>query len=370
MVAQRLERVAWPAAVLTWAYLIFHAAHELGQDFSSIYSGPHGMIHGAAIYPTTDDPASYFAHSVPYYVHPPGAPVALSWLAPFPESAAGAIFIVVSAAVFLVGLYRLARQTPVPALIVLAAGLSLPVRDEIGLGNADLLCAGLIALSITTALRYRAIPLGLAIAIKPTVWPVLALFGMDALLALGLAAALTAIGLVAIHDVGRFFHNVIPYLAHGQVAVDTVRTSLTDLGVAAGLPRTALTVPCAIALVALALFVLWRTPPAKRLALAPLLVLASLLLSSYSYVPYVVYLIAVLPLLRPADTQLWLLGIGLYLIGASDVWATDALPHQLNTLLNFRVFFGMALLIPIAARPLLSAPRLRSLDRRRMAAPA
>ena len=55
------------------------------------------------------------------------------------------------------------------------------------------------------------------------------------------------------------------------------------------------------------------------------------------------------PLLRPRKTQLWLLGVALYLIGSTAVWTTDALPHGLNTALSFRRLAGLLLLVPIAA---------------------
>jgi glycosyl transferase family 87 len=318
------------------------------MDFTAVYSGPHDLLRGGAFYPTTDDPRGYFARGEPYYVHPPSAPVALAPLGVLPEHVAGVLFIVVSAAVFLAGLYRLAAHTPFPGLILLGAGLALPVRAELGLGNADLLCAGLISLAITIRARHRAIPLALAIAIKPTAWPVLALFGLDALIALAGAASLFAVGLVAIVDVNRFFHNVIPYLANGQRNVGTVRTSLTDAAVAAGTPRAPIAAACLVVLIGAIGYLLMRDRHGDLLRHAPLVVALTLLLSSYSYVPYAVYLIAVMPLLRPRESQLWLLGGALYLIGVNDVWSSDGLPDWLNTLLNFKVLGGLLLLLPIA----------------------
>jgi len=346
---ERLERGAWPLAALVWLYLTLHYAHVLGVDFGAIYRGPHGLLHNQAFYPTGQH---YTTEAGAYYVDPPSSPVVLAPLGILSKSAAGALFIVVSVTAFVIGLYRLASRTPIPALIMLGAGLSLPVRSELSLGNADLLCAGLVGLALTVRHRRRAVPLGLAIAIKPTVWPILVLFGVDALIAIALAAALVVVGLATIVDVGRFFRNVIPYLAHGQQAIATVRTSLTDAAVAAGLPRGPISAICLVALVAALAYILYRARGTDKAAWAPLVLVLALLLSTYSYVPYVVYVVLALPLLRPRDGQFWLVGLALYLVGSSDVWNTNSFPHQLNTLLGFQVLVGLLLLVPIAANPL------------------
>ena len=286
------------------------------------------------------------------YVDPPSSPVALAPFGVLPESVAGAVFVVSSVIAFVVGLYRLAVRTPIPALILLGAGLSLPVRTELSLGNDDLLCAGLIGIALSTRSRWRAVPLGLAMAIKPTMWPIVVLFGVDAVIAIALAAVLAVIGLATIVDVGRFFHHVIPYLAHGQQGIETLRTSLTDAAVAAGLTRGPVSLICLAVLVVALAYILFRAKGTNIAALAPLVVLLGLLLSTYSYIPYAVYLVVVLPLLRPRDKEFWLLGVALYLIGSSDVWTTHSLPHQLNTVFEFQVLAGLLLLVPIAVAPL------------------
>ncbi len=339
---ERLERVAWPMAALAWLYLIFHAAHRVGFDFSDVYLGPHNLLHGLAFYPPTK-------HATADYLFPPSSPVLLAPLGVLSRSLAGPIFVVVSAGAFTYGLYRLASRTAIPALIVLGAGVSYPVRSEIALGNADLLCAGLIAISLSMRGRARALPLGLALAIKPTVWPILAVFGLDALVAAGLAMACVLIGLMTIVDVGRFFSNVIPYLSSGEPGTTSIRTSLPDAAVAVGLPHGPISALCLIALLVALAFIVYRGRGRDITAHAPLVIILALLLSSYSFALYIVYFIAVLPLLRPKASQLALLGVALYLIGSTDIWSSSALSHMLNTLLNFKELAGLAILVPIAA---------------------
>lgn len=351
----RLERVAWPLAALVWLFLVVHFAERIGPDFSAIYGGPYALLRGIVFYPTSVDPFTDHG-SAWFYLHPPSAPVALAPLGLLSEATAGSILVVGSVATFVTGLFRVARTTPFPALILLGAGLSLPAREVIGLGNVDLLCAGLIALAVTIRSRYRALPLGLALAIKPIMWPLLVLFGLDALIAVGVVGGFGLVGLLTIKEVDRFFDNVIPFLASGQETVKAVRASLPDAAVAAGLPRSPIAIICSLVLLALLAYTVVRVPADRKLELAPLIVIAALLLSGYTFVPYVVYLIAVLPLLRPRGNHLVLLGVALYLIGSPDVWSSDRLPTELNTLLSFKVMVGMLLLIPIAATALRAAP--------------
>ncbi len=201
---ERVERVALPAAILVWLYLMLNTAHDPGGDFATIYNGPHNLLRGLPFYPTTDHAEIYAARGEGFYAHPPSSPVALAPIGLLPLRAAGAIFILGSVVAFTAGLYRLARQTPFPALILLGAGLALPVRDILYLGNVDLLCAGLIALAITTRPRFRAIPLGFALAIKPTMWPVVVLFGLDGVVGVGIAAIFALVGVLTIQELGRF----------------------------------------------------------------------------------------------------------------------------------------------------------------------
>ncbi len=127
---------------------------------------------------------------------------------------------------------------------------------------------------------------------------------------------------------------------------------ISDAAVAAGLPRAPVALICLAGLVALLAYITLRVPARERLRLAPLVVIAALLLSTYAFWIYVVYAIAVMPLLRPRDAQLPLLGVALYLIGSSDYWHSDSLPDTVNTISSFKTLFGLLLLLPIAINSL------------------
>lgn len=356
---RRIERTVWPLAILVWLYLGLHAAHRVGEDFPAIYRGAYDLIHRLAPYPTTSSFNAWTASTgQPFFVHPPSSPIVLSPLGVLSEKHAGAVFLLVSVAVFFAGLFLLARRTPFPALIMLGAGLALPVREAIGLGNADLLSAGLFALAIATFGTRRAVCTCLALAVKPTAWALVIVLGVPGLIGLGGAIVLNAVGLLVVKDSGRFFHDVIPYLAHGQVAIKSVRTSLPDAASSLGLPHSDTSVLTGLLLIAVLGWLVWkRSAIGDMTRCAPLVVLVVLLLSAYSYPQYAVYLIAVLPLLEPSDRDLPLLGVALYLLCVQDVWSSSGFPHRLNTLLLYKVLLGLLLLLPIAARPVIKVIR-------------
>ena len=117
----------------------------------------------------------------------------------------------------------------------------------------------------------RGVPLGLAMAIKPTVWPILVLFGFDAVIAIVLAGAFAIVGLLTIIDVGRFLSNVVPYLSNGEPAIDnTVRSSLTDAAVAAGLPHGPISILCLVVLLFSLAFIIYRARGSDFRVYAPL----------------------------------------------------------------------------------------------------
>ncbi|HEY2327043.1 MAG TPA: glycosyltransferase family 87 protein [Gaiellaceae bacterium] len=350
-----MERTVWPIAALAWLYLAAHSAHRLGIDVRAVYRGPYDLLHGLAPYPSTASFSAWKAAThQPFYVHPPAAPIVLSPFGLLREKVAGALFVVISASVFAVGLYLLARRTPFPALIMLGAALSLPVTTEIALGNADLLCAGFVALAFATTGRSRALFTCLGLAIKPTVWAVVVLLGVPGLVGFGAAVGLNLIGLAVIHDSGRFFHDVIPYIAHGQIGIPGVsRTSLADLASSVGIPHSDASIVTGIALLAALGWIVLRGARVggDSARFAPLVVVLVLTLSTYSYTPYAVYLVALLPLLRPRHRDLPLLGVALYFICAPDIWSSNGFPHALNVALDYKGLAGLLLLIPVAARP-------------------
>jgi Glycosyltransferase family 87 len=342
-------------AVLVWLYRALHFAHQLGGDFAAVYRGPYDLWKGESPYPTTSSWSSWtVATHQPFYVHTPSAPIVLAPLGLASERTAGAIFIVLSVAVFTRGLWELARPTGFPALILLGAGLSLPVAAQLGLGQADLLPAGLLALAVSRYRYQRATLVCLALAVKPTLWPIVIVLGVWALAGLAGAVLVNVAGIFLVRDSDRFFRYVVPYLSKGQKGVPDVRTSLPDAAASAGIAHPAASIICTVLLLSA---LCWIAVYGRSIWAAPLIAILVIVLSPYSYVYYCVYLIAFLPLLRPRDSQLVLLGVSLYLICVPDVWSSNGLPSVLNTMLDYKVLLGLILLTPIAALPLVEQRR-------------
>ncbi|MGO8904812.1 MAG: glycosyltransferase 87 family protein [Solirubrobacteraceae bacterium] len=352
----RINKTVWPIAGLVWIYETLHEAHKIGTTWPALYRGPYDLLHGLAPYPTTANSVAWYAatNHAPFYVFTPSSALILTPFGLLGEIFAGELFMLLSGAVFAAGLYLLARRTPIAALIMLGAGLSLPLTSEFNISDADLLAAGLIALALATGGGRRAAFMCLAMAVKPTAWYVVAVLGVPGLIGLSAAVGLNLIGLAVVRDSGRFFENVIPFLAHGQQHVDTLRVSLPDAASSLGLPHSDVSVVTGLALILALAWILFKRREIGNLErCAPLVVLLGLTLSSYCFVQYVVYLIVVLPLLEPRESDLPLLGIALYLICAPDVWSSSSFPNALNVALSYKVLAGLLLLIPVAARPVL-----------------
>jgi hypothetical protein len=163
------------------------------------------------------------------------------------------------------------------------------------------------------------------------------------------------IGFAIIPGSSRFVHHVLPYLAHGQKTIDTIRTSLPDAAASAGLSHSAVSSLTALVLLgALALIIVRRGLGCTECA--PLVVVLVVILSAYSFPAYCVYLLPLLPLLRVADRHLTPFGVALYLICAPDAWLSYGLPHWSNVVLGYKVLAGLLLLLPIVAAPLRRVP--------------
>lgn len=156
----RIDRAVWPIAGLVWLYEALHDADHLGINSRAVWQGPHDLLHGIALYPDTSNFGAFHAalHQA-FYVFPPASAIILAPFRVVGRTSAGALFVLLSAFVFAGGLYMLAPRTPFPALIVL---------------------------------------------------------GVPGLIGIGAAVLLNLAGFALIRAPGRFFHDVVPFLAKGQ----------------------------------------------------------------------------------------------------------------------------------------------------------
>lgn len=316
-----LAPVIWSAAFFVWLYEFGFGLRHAGSDGTIILAGIHRFVHHQPVYAavTAGDTFNHF----------PSELVLLSPLAALPAGAARAVILTLSVVLFVAALLRLARRSSYAGLLVLAAGLASPVTAELSEQNVDLVAAGLVGLALGVERRpWRWALLFLGLALKPTVWPVAFAFGLPGLLVLCAVAALNGIALLLVAHADRFFTGVVPFLSHGQPAIEHVaRTSVADALRELHAPN-GLAVGVATVLLVASIVYLVRTTWPTTLEAAPLLVIASLLFASYAFAIYTVYVIAVAPLLRirPRTPDLLIAGAAAYLIWTNDSWGTTSAP--------------------------------------------
>jgi hypothetical protein len=361
----------WSLVVCVYGYLVVHTAGNQGIDFKDIFSGPDKALNGISPYPTSSHPGAYFAAGEPYFIMPPAAPVLLAPLGLLSRHAAWIAFAVPMVLLVPLGLASILRQLRpalpwLPPLALLAVAVFLPYRKGLELGNLDVLCAGVVLCGISLLLRRSSpatvaggVLLGVAVALKPTLWPLalVALVAIPLAPRIGLitaAAVPTAIGLLAVPGIDRFFTYVLPELSSGEPEVNAKRQALGDLVRTTPVPDTAITVLSllATAAVTLALIVICSRRRAEEgdplWGFAPLgaVIPLALFLAPYGFVPYSIYLLAALPF-AVVGGRPWMAvaaGLGVFAIGA-DV--TLDFSH-LNGVLQWRFLIGVALLSLVA----------------------
>ncbi len=366
-VAEFWRLALWALVVCTYLYLVVHICRNQGVDFKNVYLGPNSLREGVSPYQST-------SHLPPVpYIFPPGAPVLLSPLIILSQHYAWFLFATLSTLLLPSALgWIVHRQSPrlpwLTPLTLLGVALFYPYQEALSLGNVDLLCAGLVLSGLAMSLdssHTRAgvlggILVGVAIAIKPTLWPVglvvLVMVPMAARIGL-IAAALipTAIGLAIVPGTSRFFDFVLPYLSNGESSVGTPREALGDLARSVGVPGGAVTT---LSLVLTALLtvglVAWSFPATSSrvgafrfAALGPVVPLA-LLMAPYGFLPYSVYLIVALPFAL-VSLRRWsavAAGVGVFAIGAIVVLRVSG---SIDGLLQWRFLFGLAILLAVTA---------------------
>ncbi len=242
--------------------------------------------------------------------------------------------------------------------------------------------AGVIAL----LLARRDVPagalLGAVCAVKPALAPAVVAFvvlgrGRALLAAATSGVLLTALGFLTVPDRDVFVTGVLPLLAGGnREELAPFNRSIHGAAVELGLPP-ALDVTLRVAAFALACWVAWRrrAGPMAPLEVVPLLMLGTLLASSFAWANYGIYLLPLLVTVARRDSLVrtpwaW---VGVYLFATDDPWHVEGLtgvPDALLRLLpleGWLVLLGACAVAAYRSRPVAAAP---SLDRAARAAQA
>jgi arabinofuranan 3-O-arabinosyltransferase len=311
--------------------------------------------------------------SLTAYAYPPGAAIPAAVLGLLQYSAARTLMLVLNAAAIVAGAHLLMRRFGWSWLswagVAVLAGLtaSEPVSQTLYSGNIN----GLIFLAevmvLLAADRGRWTPaglaLGLSIAIKPVLAPLLLIFiarrrWLAIVVALSIAATLVAVGWLV---------TINPVATYGEV----LRTLGTDGGsesVALKGAVEALELPPVVsaslrgAAVLAGVLLLWRSRASLHDAIDPwewsgILLAATFLASAFSWTYYGIFLVPVVfrVLIGGSRAAIGVLAIAVYFVAAPDVRFWLGFGHAGFVLMHVRVTFGFALFlaaigIAIAAR--------------------
>jgi arabinofuranan 3-O-arabinosyltransferase len=264
----------------------------------------------------------------------------------------------IAATVLLLRLVGVRAGSPVVPAVLLLLAHSRPLIGLLAEGNIDTVLllaeAGVIALLLAGRDLSAGALLGTVCAIKPTLAPVvLALVILQrgrALLAAAVSGVvLTAVGLLTVPDRDVFFTGVLPLLAGGnRESLAPYNRSLHGAAVELGLPAW-LDVGLRLAAFGLACWVAWRrrSGPMAPLEVVPLLMLGTLLASSFTWANYSIYLLPLLVTagLRDSLVRTWPAWAGVYLFATVDAWHLEGLTGLPDTLLRLLPLWGWLLLL-------------------------
>jgi hypothetical protein len=347
---QRADAAIWVLAGCAFANLLHLALLEPHRDHGPVYRAASAVLHGQPPYGVVTRPGDY--------VHTPGATLLNVPFGLVSERSGAFALVLASAVAFVIGTLAAAAATNATprqtAIVMLAFGLGGPLLRELGLGNVDALCVLPLGLGLFYLTRGRGILggalIGLALTIKPTV-PLFVLLPLamgswsGTLSAVAVAAVLNLFALPLLPESSRFFDSVLPFLLKGKTA--GYNASLMASMQRAGVPDLLVTlvrIACAAGL--LAFYFRFRVQMRRHpAAVVALLVLSTVLVTSYFFSVYFVYLalaVGVLNLVRgPLESSM--LALSAYLLLSLDTLRSS---HEaLDDLLGFRRAAGAALLL-------------------------
>ncbi len=282
--------LALVAAVTGIPVLLIGFAGGYGYDYRHVYAASVALAGGRD--PYTDS----------QFVYPPSL-LLFDWpLGRLPFSVASSIMLGVQWAALVVLATASARLVagagwrPMAVRLAAALALSYPVLGAVGLLNLSTIVAAMLAAALhaaTTGRRdWAAILLGLSLAVKPMLAPLLAVLLVarrwrKAALALGIAAMLVVTALPLLADPWSVVTKALPYLLRGEYGnLGRFNTSFLGLAHVYGIPPLAVDIvraTTAAAAVALA-FRVWRRPVEDR-ALAGVEVTGVILAAAFLVAP-------------------------------------------------------------------------------------
>lgn len=359
--ADVLRFALWPLAVMTVLNRVFIKAVNgfITDDYKPVYAASFEFLNGRPVYTANFDSVD------PHYLYPPSGTLLIAPIAVIDYEKSRWLFILLNAVAILIAWYLLLRlfnytlrSVAAPALL-LAMFMSETVINTLVFTNVNgcLLLAEMIFLILLLRRRdlWAGAVLGLTIAVKPTLAPLLLIvvarrqWGVF-VTAIGVPVVLTAIAWPLSKDPEQFFVHTLPYLLESR---DYFNSAIVGNAEYYGLPSW-LTWGIRLgmaAMVAVTLWLLYRYYRHDELFFVTtstgVLLIASWLLSSLGQMYYSMLLFPFLMsvVLRNSVLRNWPAWLAVFGFMSYDKWLSDRWPDIGRNLEYLRITFGWGLML-------------------------
>ncbi|MFD3508501.1 glycosyltransferase family 87 protein [Nocardia sp. NPDC058666] len=351
----------WPFAVMMVLNRVFIKAINgfVTDDYRPVYNASFAFLNGKPLY-TAD-----FSSVDPHYLYYPSGTLLIAPVAIIEYELSRWLFIGLNAAAIVLAWYLILRlfkfgigSVAAPALL-LAMFSSETVTNTLVFTNVNgcLLLAEMLFITLLLARKdlWAGVALGLSIAVKPTLAPLLLVAAVRGqwkvfITALGVPVVLTAIAWPLSADPEKFFTHVMPYLSETR---DYFNSSVGGSGLYYGLPDwlTLLVKVLMAAVVAVSLWLLWRYYRHDELffvtTFSGVLLTAWFLLPSLGQMYYSMMLFPFLMtvVLRNSVLRNWPAWLAIFGFMTYDKWLSDRWQDIGRNLEYLRVTFGWGLLL-------------------------
>ncbi|MFC3962125.1 glycosyltransferase family 87 protein [Nocardia jiangsuensis] len=359
--AEVIRFALWPLAVMTVLHRVFIKAVNgfVTDDYRPVYNASFQFLNGNPVYTANFDSVD------PHYLYPPSGTLLIAPIAIIDYEKSRWLFILLNAIAILIAWYLLLKlfrytvnSVAAPALL-LAMFASETVINTLVFTNVNgcLLLGELIFLHLLLARRdlWAGAVLGLTIAVKPTLAPLLLIAAARGqwkvfVTGCGVPLALTAAAWPLMVDPEKFFTRVLPYLAETR---DYFNSAISGNAAYYGLPPwLTLGIRITMALIVLgSLWLLYRYYREDELffvcTASGVLLTAEFLLTSLGQMYYSMMLFPFLMtvVLRNSVLRNWPAWLAIFGFLSYDKWLSDRWQDVGRNLEYLRITFGWGLLL-------------------------
>ncbi|MEU1950223.1 glycosyltransferase family 87 protein [Nocardia rhamnosiphila] len=353
----------WPLAVMTVLNRVFIKAVNgfVTDDYKPVYQASLDFLNGREVYTANFDSVD------PHYLYPPSGTLLIAPIAVIDYEKSRWLFILLNAVAILIAWYLLLRlfnytlRSIAAPVLLLAMFLSETVINTLVFTNVNgcLLLAEMLFLILLLRRRdvLAGVVLGLSMAVKPTLAPLLLIAVVRkqwALVATAVAVpiALTAVAWPLSRDPERFFTRTAPYLFETR---DYFNSAIPGNAEYYGLPPwLTWTIRLTMAvLVLVSLWILYRYYREDELffvtTASGVLLTASWLLASLGQMYYSMMLFPFLMsvVLRNSVLRNWPAWLAVFGFLSYDKWLSDRWPDIGRNVEYLRITFGWGLLLVV-----------------------